>query len=204
MNADDPRFRYTNSWPGEGPITARFLITGGLRFLLWTTALGGVGVYLYLNGFFVNDVYALKWAWTARRTSIQLLSAARTTNELQQAVHSLGAFITPTNGGWLAIRYRDKHGGRLQSIAIAHDSEGRWFESRHHWCGTIGRVAKDVSYGMSVVAAEKALEAELRNPGATYREPRVNHLKLLHVFAASNLDEARRSLLAAGFQEFTP
>ena len=69
--------------------------------------------------------------WQSRR----LLAAATTPQQLQEVVGSLGAFYTFSDGSWLAIRYRDSHGGGIWSVAIARDSGGGWYQSREHFCG---------------------------------------------------------------------
>ena len=71
----------------------------------------------------------------ARREALRLLSAASTSQQLQDAVGSLGAFYTFRDGSWLAVCYRDSHGGGIWSVAIARDSGGNWYESREHFCG---------------------------------------------------------------------
>ena len=76
----------------------------------------------------------------ARREAQRLLSAASTPQQLQEAVGRLGALYTFPDGSWLAIRYRDSHGGGIWSLAIARDSGGNWYQSREHFCGAFSGV----------------------------------------------------------------
>ena len=73
----------------------------------------------------------------AESESVRLLSEAKSTNELAEAVGSLGVMMQLTNGGRIAIRYRDMHSPGFFSCAIARDSDGNWFESRRHFCGNL-------------------------------------------------------------------
>jgi hypothetical protein len=79
----------------------------------------------------------MTWKWRVRRESLSILGAATSTNALLEAVGHLGIFISLQDGSWIAIRYRDTHGGRIDSMAIARDSGGGWFESTEHYCATV-------------------------------------------------------------------
>ena len=90
------------------------------------------------------------WTWHTRWESKRLLAAAKTTNELTEAVGKLGCFLTFPDNSWMAIRYRDTHGGILASSAIVRDSGGTWFESTEHYCAAVR---------LGVVVHQKILEA---------------------------------------------
>jgi hypothetical protein len=139
------------------------------------------------------------WVEQTRRDSIRELSIARTPTELKSAVTPLGAFVTPTNGGWMAIRYRDTHGSGVRSLAIALDSDGRWFECGRHFCGAF-------AYAAGNFAHEIELREELKRvpdaETAALLDPKMNDL--VPLFTAANLDSARRQMAVLGFKEFKP
>ena len=68
-------------------------------------------------------------------SSVRILQAAKTTNELDKAVGDLGIVLTFPDGTWMAIRYTDRHEPDIFSLAVARDSEDGWFYSDHHFCG---------------------------------------------------------------------
>jgi hypothetical protein len=68
---------------------------------------------------------------------ITALTTANTYEQLTNAVGPLGVVLTLTNGDWIAISYRDLHLLPIRSLAIAKDSGGQWFESHHHFCGSL-------------------------------------------------------------------
>ena len=71
--------------------------------------------------------------------SIEILDAAHTLAELEEAVGRLGAVFTYADGSWVAIRYRDNHSSlRSFSTAVARDSHGSWYHSDYHFCGNLG------------------------------------------------------------------
>jgi hypothetical protein len=158
---------------------------------------------LLTMGFFVYVFYIEPPQWRSkhRRESIQALLVAKTPAEMQRAVTDLGAFITPTNGGWIAIRYNDLHLGGIQSISIARDSDGHWFECDRHFCGALS--------SMSFLEFELQMRAEhpkrFTNETASIPAdgpPNVD--ALLPLFTATNLDAARAQLSLLGFKEFKP
>jgi len=91
-----------------------------------------IGFVVYVAG-----IEPVAWYRTTKRDSIRILQAARTRADLTNAVGDLGLFISLTNNQWVAIRYRDAHGLVIRSSAVALDSGGQWFESDHHFCGSL-------------------------------------------------------------------
>jgi hypothetical protein len=75
------------------------------------------------------------WNKRVTRESIRILQAAQTRAELEHAVGTLGIFFFFPDESWMAIRYLDSHSGGISSSAVARDSGGGWFHSRHHFCG---------------------------------------------------------------------
>jgi hypothetical protein len=159
-------------------------------------------VVLLVVGFvgFMTFIEPALWPGQQRRESIRLLSAAKTPDELKKVITDLGAFITPTNGGWMAIRYRDSHTLGPLSKSVALDSEGHWFESEKHFCGEF-RSAR------SLMDRERRYRAEspklfTNQPDSIYFKPGTTTEPYYRLFTATNLDAARKELLVLGFREF--
>jgi hypothetical protein len=166
-----------------------------LKITLLTVVLLGVG----FAGFMTFIEPAL-WPGQQRRESIRLLSAAKTPDELKKVVTNLGAIITPTNGGWMAIRYRDSHTLGPVSKSVALDSEGHWFESEKHFCGEF-RSTRDM------MDRERRYRAEIpdhftKESESFYFKPGTPSEPYYRLFTATNLDAARKQLLVLGFREF--
>lgn len=144
----------------------------------------------------------MTWQWRVRKGSVSILRAAQSTNELRDAVGYLGIFIPQQNGSWIAIRYRDTHAGRVESLAIARDSGGGWFESTNHFCGTFLIYQREQ-------AREEALRVELSRIGepdagniSSNRSERMRILDEMH--AATSLDDGRKGLLKLGMVPLKP
>ena len=71
----------------------------------------------------------------AEAESFHILAQARDSEDLEKAVGDLEIVFRLRDGGWLAIRYRDCHAGRMWSSAVARDGGGSWFVSDSHYCG---------------------------------------------------------------------
>jgi hypothetical protein len=77
-----------------------------------------------------------KWSQSASETkSFEVLSAAKSPEELREAVGPLGGVLVNRGGGWVAIRYEDSHGLFGWSSAVALDNEGGWFVSHRNFHG---------------------------------------------------------------------
>jgi hypothetical protein len=131
------------------------------------------------------------WYSNERRKAISILSAAQTPKDLTNAVGYLGIVLHLTNNAWIAIRYRDVHGPKIDSIAIARDSGGAWFESDRHFCGTLAYWPKLKD---SVEAFPDRADAD-NGMFPSYREMNA-------IDSAPDLPSARRALVAIGFKEF--
>src|SRR5712671_6270938 len=97
--------------------------------LLLLLLVAGFLTYLFV-------IYPATWYSNTRRESVRVLKVAQSRSELTRAVGDLGLFVSLTNGAWVAIRYRDEHGGGVRSCAVVRDSGGGWFESGRHFCGS--------------------------------------------------------------------
>ena len=129
------------------------------------------------------------WRWE----STSALQNANDEASLRKAVGGLGAFVPLQDGSWIAIRYNDTHAGSNDSLAIARDSAGGWFESTHHYCAELG------GFGRWVEAQESGdpLEIEMFE-GMTFDN---GHGDLRDIYTAPDLASARAALLAAGFKQ---
>ncbi len=119
---------------------------------------------------------------------------------------AIGAVLTFTNGGWLAVRYRDTHYNRVRSSAVAKSSDGRYLESHRHFCGTIqglGRRAKE--WQNSDAEYHEFWLSTWRDSGHSRNTNSVpTGLDLLPLLEASNLDAAIQALRALGFRDVPP
>lgn len=152
--------------------------------------------------------YGLLFPWYphVKRQSVQVLAAAKTTNELRKAVGTLGLFIPLTNGAWIAIRYRDSHGGGISSCAVARDSGGGWFESDRHFCGSLP--------GWPTLKESAEMDEELRrtNPELFTNKSAgrlvdadngmfPSYRDMNAIASAPNLESARSALRKIGFKD---
>ena len=72
-----------------------------------------------------------------RSQAIVSLRAAKTASELNDAVGYLGMVQPIGDHAWIAIRYKDMHvSPGFWSHATALDSNGRWYVSTFHHCGS--------------------------------------------------------------------
>jgi hypothetical protein len=140
-----------------------------------------------------------------RRESVRLLKSAGTLDDLRaQLAH--GALIEPIDGGWIAIRYRDPHAFHCgnaphdtsESVAIAYDSDGRWFECKGNFCRNFAFISRELENHRRSVGQSN--EARVLNSAPALRA----WDELTQLFTATDLDAARRQLLAIGFHEFYP
>ena len=145
-----------------------------------------------LNSFPLNVI----WSKKTCRESLKILAAARTTNELAQAVGSLGCFLTFPDKSWVAIRYKDMHRGMIASSAVVRDSGGVWFQSSRHFCGTFSGVRHSLHNQLSMEEDLRKL-GETNNP--TYKFSG-KMLEMLLLEKSSNLVAARKNLEAMGFK----
>lgn len=140
--------------------------------------------------------------WTrpyfARRDSIRILAAATTEQEFKRASNSLGAFLTFPDHSWLALRYVDSHAGGIWSVAMARDSGGNWYESREHFCGTLGTVRE---HQLWLFDKQESPDSA----GDPDPEPPGKHSKWLRFVSDSpNLETARQRLISEYFKPLSP
>jgi hypothetical protein len=170
--------------------------------------LGGVLAFTGLLAFLFFVVEPATWEWRRRRDSVRLLSSANTQDQLRKAVGHLGVFVQLVDGSWLAIRYVDTHGGRVQSLAVVRDSEGSWYQSREHFCGTFAsyRHRREQAEQLRQELAQTEIDHQKRRlledistdiAASTRRAPSA---MLEEIFAAPSLQEARRQLANMGFE----
>jgi hypothetical protein len=158
----------------------------------------GLLAVLLLLLLLVFVVEPMTWHWRVRRESIATLSAAKTTNELQQAVGGLGIFIPIRDGSWIAIRYRDTHAGRIASLAVARDSGGSWFESDYHFCGAFAGYRHE-RRSMEEIRSELAKLGET-DTNLTTRARSDTAAALDATYSAASLEDGRQQLSKLGFE----
>ena len=152
---------------------------------------------------YLKFIYPKTWYSENKHASIEILKSANSLKELTNAVGYIGIFIPLTNNEWIAIRYRDSHGGGVYSCAVARDSGGEWFESSRHFCGSLQGWP---SYRARVESVE-----EMKR---TYPENYTNRVfgadsdngmfpsyrEMMAIEAAANLETAREALVKIGFK----
>jgi len=165
----------------------------------------GLALLLLVFGFiaYMFTIAPALWYRSTKRDSIQILKAARSPTELSNAIGDLGLFVSLTNNQWVAIRYRDAHGPVIRSSAVALDSGGHWFESSHHFCGSLSfwPVLKDE-------IAEQKEQRKLTPQMFSNQVPLVDSdngfyriQDMLALDTAPDLESARRALKALSFKE---
>ena len=149
----------------------------------------GVPVYVWLINPYI-------WEAGIRREAIEGLSRARTEGEREAAVRA-GVTVTYPDGSWIAIYYADTHAMRVQSLAILHDSLGRWYESEEHYCALFGTVRHQ---GRKAIGAD--LEPEELALQSTGFEGRAG--RLYELIWSGDPHRATPHIEAIGFREFMP
>ena len=176
-----------------------------LKVMLITFLLGMIGIIAcfeaYLHLYRSPHLYR-KW----KSESIAALQAAHSTAELTNAVGSLGLYIALTNGGWIAIRYRDTHSLPIVSCAIARDSDGGWFESNRHFCGSLSswprhreQVAGEEELRRTVPDLFTNSAPQTEAPSGSFPSYR----EMMMIESAADLGSARAALQKIGFSPFT-
>lgn len=127
--------------------------------------------------------------------SFAVLSAARTSDELREAVGYLGHFFTLASGDWIAIRYDDVHTYYIPSSAVAVDSSGNWWVSYEHFCGRFK------TYRHWLDKAEDAQSSEERD---LYTQRAAGFPLLNKLSSAGSLEEAHATLRELGFHAVAP
>jgi hypothetical protein len=157
-------------------ITIVVILVGGIALGVWIETPGGLE----------------KIRRGMETASFRILARAKTPDELNEAVGNLGIVFRTQDGGWLAIRYRDTHGGGIVSSSVARDSEGRWFVSSHHFCGKFQgyRMAKEDIWLNKRSWRQDDLERTFPS--------------LLRLDQCENLEEARELLIGLEFEEVDP
>jgi hypothetical protein len=145
---------------------------------------------------FMDSVWEpMMWHRRTRQDSIAALAGAKTTEDLHRAVGGLGIFIPLRGGPWIAIRYNDSHVGMFTSLAIARDSEGGWFESKSHFCGSL------VAYGARRRLMEGAGDDPIGADKTPEKQSRSNMETTLDaMYSSDSLESARQQLLKLGFK----
>jgi hypothetical protein len=118
------------------------------------------------------------WHWRHRREAVRMLTAAKTTNELQEAVGSLGVFVP-----------------------VARDSGGAWFQSEHHFCGALDGYVRMRQKMQELRAALTKLGDTDTNTTSSARSETETALDAM--FAAPSLEAGRQQLVKLGFEPLT-
>lgn len=145
---------------------------------------------------YIRTIYQWTGPYFATRESIQALSEASSEEGARSASKGLGAFLTFPDHSWLAIRCKETHVG--WSVAIARDNEGRWYQSREHFCGSL----------LSVRDHQLWLDEEREfgdQAGEPLPEPSDPHSKWIRFVSDSpDLETARQRLTSKYFKPFSP
>jgi hypothetical protein len=173
-----------------------------LKIIAALILLGVVGLYAY-----VEIIIPATWHSRVRKDSIERLQAAQQSGNLTNAVGNLGIVIQLTNNAWIAIRYRDTHSGDIRSMAVACDSGGGWFESRHHFCGSFGAFQAHKRH-LEVEEELRKLDPDHFIPTVSTPESEDGLMPSIHemvaIESAPDLGSARAALMKIGFAEFRP
>jgi hypothetical protein len=123
------------------------------------------------------------------------LSHAKTPEELRTAVGKWGAFFPLRDGSWVAVRYTDTHAAPGYSCAVAHDSGGQWFYSRHHFCGRFRSYLQLEKQMRESAAVTGDSEADVQSRMSRH------DAQVFGLATATNLAAARAQLLTLGFSQ---
>lgn len=105
-----------------------------VRWLLWGCVLWAA--ILIMPGL-ARFVLTRETVARVRGDAVKALSAAHTQDELRAATGELSTCLHMPDGSWIAIRYRDTHHYPNWSLAVALCSDGTWYQSERHFCGSL-------------------------------------------------------------------
>ena len=149
-----------------------------------------VGVFVFLP-----LTFEIRHKWAGARA----LAAATNEAERQKAVGSLGFHHRFPNGDWLAIFYADNHAGFVGSVAVATTSDGKWYQSKEHFCRLFQGLQARLEREQEQLALAKEIGDTEYDP-ANYRPGAWAHLyEGMH---APAMTAAEESLLKMGFEEW--
>lgn len=129
----------------------------------------------------------------ARKEAVEFL-----TTSTQSELRSQCLFYSLADGSWIAIRYRDSHGfPGVYSLSVARCSDGTWFESSHHYCGTntFARRFDEHLADMRAYASPDEVEAFRM----AQFEDNLELRKLVAIHEAPDLESAKRLLEGVHF-----
>lgn len=105
-----------------------------VKVVLCVTLLGLiVFVGLPLKYYFADQQLVRSW----QSDLVEQLQQISSFDVAMESDLGLGSVLSDRDDKWIVVGYQDTHHGRLLSLAIAKTQDGRWFESRRHFCGTI-------------------------------------------------------------------
>lgn len=134
-----------------------------------------------------------------RSRSIAKLAGATSIEELDKVTSGLGVHLRLSDGSWIAIRYWDSHAlTNFYSCAVALCSDGSWYESDWHFCGTL-RQYTDRTRTFTEAGADDSLTGTERtsvSSGSFAQEPART---LQRIERASSLNEAKGLLVSLRF-----
>jgi hypothetical protein len=175
------------------------------RVLLWSVLLGAFAIVAFAVVWpMLRERDVTRWKQMVKQDMIQALKAARSEQELRNAVKPYGLLVVCSNSGWLAIGYRDRHGGGIHSVSIAHDSDDRWFHSERHFCGSLSQIPGLHEQLIEAKSLNALAEAKDGQHLVASRQNSADEAGLLALYSAPNLVSAREQLQKIGFTEFKP
>jgi len=125
------------------------------RQVAWITITAAILFVAALQSILLRREIPETWEERTRRESIRILGDIASTNDLQRSVGNAGAVLTLTNGSWIVIRVVLQFEPERE-VAIARDSEGRWFEGQQKLTGALTwyrayKAAKRAPPGQTIV-----------------------------------------------------
>lgn len=66
-----------------------------------------------------------------------LIGQLESIHSYDEAVLAESTILGDPEDEWIVLGYEDTHSGRILSVTVAKTKDGRWFESRRHFCGAI-------------------------------------------------------------------
>ncbi len=140
-------------------------------------------------------IYPLTAKMNYKRKAMSILKNTKTTEDRDTAVGDLGVNITLEDNSWITIMYNDSHAIPAWSIAVAHDSKGRWYTSGKHHCGRFQVYKHNLDiYRKSI---ENTPAEKVERSMALVMEDN----ELYELVFANSLEDARRKLLSIGFKK---
>ncbi len=151
---------------------------------------------------FIRDMKDNRLASQWQAESSAKLAGATTYQEASEMISNLGVMLGDPDGLWVAVDYRDTHRSRILSASVARTSNGEFFVSRKHFCGSLSgyQNAKDQIAEFEILIKESSSPEDVQFY-QNLLDTTEFHPLLFAIDSDSDPAKQRELLIELGFQQ---